>query len=213
MSKKMTYTIIMFWRCIIADLFFILSSSEMKKIIKQDIYRLLKWDDLYNRKKKSTLFWLNYSLLFEISFRSVFYYRMKNIKIIRLFNEIFLRRPKTVEIYAEKSIGKGLVVFHNHSVISVKSAGDNLRIGPGVVIGRKGPDKNGIIPHFPTIGNNVYIAANSTVIGDISIGDNVIIGAGSVVTKDIPSNSVYIGNPARFIKKLDNSSELWQEII
>lgn len=59
----------------------------------------------------------------------------------------------------------------------------------------------------------LYIAANSTVIGEISIGDNVIIGAGSVVTKDIPSNSVYVGNPAKFIKKIDSNSELWQEII
>jgi serine acetyltransferase len=55
---------------------------------------------------------------------------------------------------------------------------------------------------FPTIGNNVYIASNSTVIGDIKIGDNVIIGAGSVVVKDIPSNSVVVGNPARVIREI-----------
>ena len=37
--------------------------------------------------------------------------------------------------------------------------------------------------------------------GGITIGDNVIIGAGSVVTKDIPSNCVVVGNPARIIKQ------------
>ena len=49
------------------------------------------------------------------------------------------------------------------------------------------------------IGNNVFIGADSIVLCNTRIGDNVIIGAGSVVTRNIPSNSVYAGNPARFI--------------
>lgn len=53
------------------------------------------------------------------------------------------------------------------------------------------------------IGNNVFIGANSIVLCNTRIGDNVIIGAGSVVTKDIPSNSVYAGNPATFVCTFD----------
>ena len=53
------------------------------------------------------------------------------------------------------------------------------------------------------IGSNVFIGANSIVLCDTRIGDNVIIGAGSVVTHDIPSNSVYAGNPARYICSFD----------
>jgi acetyltransferase-like isoleucine patch superfamily enzyme len=49
------------------------------------------------------------------------------------------------------------------------------------------------------IGDNVFLGANSVVLPGITIGNNVIIGAGSVVTKDIPSDSVYAGNPAKFI--------------
>lgn len=49
------------------------------------------------------------------------------------------------------------------------------------------------------IGNNVFIGADSIVLCNTRIGDNVIIGAGSVVTHDIPSNSVYAGNPAKYI--------------
>lgn len=49
------------------------------------------------------------------------------------------------------------------------------------------------------IGNNVFIGAESVVLPNVDIGDNVIIGANSTVTKDIPSNCVYAGNPARFI--------------
>lgn len=49
------------------------------------------------------------------------------------------------------------------------------------------------------IGNNVFVGADATILPNIKIGDNVIIGAGSVVTKDIPSNSLAVGNPARVV--------------
>lgn len=53
------------------------------------------------------------------------------------------------------------------------------------------------------IGSNVFIGANSIVLCNTRIGDNVIIGAGSVVTHDIPSDSVYAGNPAKYICSFD----------
>lgn len=53
------------------------------------------------------------------------------------------------------------------------------------------------------IGSNVFIGASTTVLPGIKIGDNVIVGAGSVVSKDIPSNSVAVGNPARVICSYD----------
>lgn len=56
------------------------------------------------------------------------------------------------------------------------------------------------------IGNNVFIGCNSIVLPNVRIGDNVVIGAGSVVTKDVPSNSVFAGNPARFIGTFDDYS-------
>jgi len=49
------------------------------------------------------------------------------------------------------------------------------------------------------IGNNVFIGASTIVLPNVTIGDNVIIGAGAVVTKDLPSNGVYAGNPAKKI--------------
>ena len=54
-----------------------------------------------------------------------------------------------------------------------------------------------------TIGNNVWIGGSTTICPGVTIGDNVVIGAGSVVTKDIPSNVVAVGNPARIIKLLE----------
>lgn len=57
------------------------------------------------------------------------------------------------------------------------------------------------------IGNNVYIGINCTILPGVNIGDNVIVGAGSVVARDIPSNSVAAGVPAKVIKSLDQYLE------
>lgn len=53
------------------------------------------------------------------------------------------------------------------------------------------------------IGDNVWIGGGAIILPGVTIGDNVVIGAGSVVTKNIPSNSVAVGNPCKVIKKLD----------
>lgn len=50
-----------------------------------------------------------------------------------------------------------------------------------------------------SIGNHVFIGHGSTVLCGVTIGDNVIIGANSLINRDIPSNTVYAGNPARYI--------------
>lgn len=53
-----------------------------------------------------------------------------------------------------------------------------------------------------TVGNDVWIGGNVTVIGGVHIGNNVVVGAGAVVTKDVPDNTVVGGVPARTIETL-----------
>lgn len=60
------------------------------------------------------------------------------------------------------------------------------------------------------IGNNCIMGANSVIIGDIHIGNNVTIGAGSIVTKDIPDNSLVIGNN-NIIYRSNNESVKYYE--
>ena len=52
--------------------------------------------------------------------------------------------------------------------------------------------------------DNVFIGSGSRIMNNVRIGSNVIIGSGSVVTRDVPDNSVYAGNPARYICDFDD---------
>lgn len=62
------------------------------------------------------------------------------------------------------------------------------------------------------IGDNVFIGYGSIILPGVTIGSNVVIAAGSVVTGDVPSNTVYGGNPARFIKDIDSFVEKYRQL-
>ena len=95
--------------------------------------------------------------------------------------------------------------------------GDNVCFGPNVSLmatshpliaqERMGLDEDGktTMAEYADeihIGNNVWIACNTVVIGGVHIGNNVVIGAGSVVTKDIPDNYLAFGNPCRPVRPI-----------
>lgn len=52
------------------------------------------------------------------------------------------------------------------------------------------------------IGNDCWIGGNTVLCPGITIGNGCTIGAGSVVTKDIPDNTLAVGNPAKVIREL-----------
>ena len=104
-----------------------------------------------------------------------------------------------IHISARTNIGDDLIIWHGTGLVVNENTiiGDNVTLRQNTTIGNThsgGPS--------PVIGNNVNVGANCVVLGGITIGDNVIIGAGTVVTKNVPSNCVVVGNPAKVIKQL-----------
>lgn len=94
--------------------------------------------------------------------------------------------------------GKGLTIWHWGTIIVNPTArlGDFCTLHPMTIIGHKLPGKG-----CPVIGNHVEIMGGARIIGDISVGDNVTIAPNACVTKDVPSNYIVGGIPAKIIKE------------
>lgn len=57
------------------------------------------------------------------------------------------------------------------------------------------------------IGKNAWIGAGATILPGVTVGDNAVVGAASVVTKDVAPDTIVVGNPARFIKRIPPRAE------
>ena len=111
------------------------------------------------------------------------------------------------------SVGDNFFTNYNVTILDIApvSIGDFVMIGPNVLIttvghplSPKGRRQRLAKAQPVKIGSDVWIGGNVVILPGVTIGDNVVIGAGAVVTKDIPSNSVAMGIPARVVKKIKN---------
>lgn len=88
--------------------------------------------------------------------------------------------------------------------------GDNTMIGPGVRIisanHALGKHDEHIKSESIYIGENCWLGTNSCILPGVKLGNNVIVGAGSVVTKSFESNVIIGGNPAKTLKKREDST-------
>lgn len=123
--------------------------------------------------------------------RCIFYHRFYPYGFILY---IFATKDRSIHMPVNQ-IGGGLRFQHPwNTILNANEISNNFIVYHNVTLGMKDGKK-------PSIGNNVVINTGAICIGGIKIGDNSIIGAGAVVTKNVPENSVVVGNPARIIRK------------
>ena len=189
---KKAYSIINYPRSILALLVFYFFKDKEKII--GDMKQYNQMDNKENKYKQ-----LHNLLLNNKTFRNVFYYRIRRSRVLAKSLRIFYPPLESIEISGE--IDSGLIIYHGYNtIIHATKIGKNFSTYQNVTIGR-GKNING--RYTAIIGDNVTVYTGSVVVGGITIGDNVTIGAGSIVIKDIPSNCVVAGNPAKVVKYLD----------
>jgi len=81
----------------------------------------------------------------------------------------------------------------------------NVQIGPNVTFTNdKYPRAKQPFVLKPTVlKKNASIGAGAVILCGITIGENAMIGAGSVLTKNVPDNELWVGNPAKFVRKFE----------
>lgn len=109
-------------------------------------------------------------------------------------------------------LGRNVYANYNLTILdcALVTIGDNVFMAPNVLLTTAGHPVE-VAPRIAgwefarpiTIGDNVWLGAGVLVMPGVTIGENTTIGAGSVVTRDIPANSVAVGNPCRVIRQLE----------
>lgn len=113
----------------------------------------------------------------------------------------------TASVSASAVLGRGSVVFQNSTITTNVVIGRHVSILPNSVISH-----DSVIGDFSLvaggvcvsgnvhIGRNCYIGTNSALKEGVRIGDGCLVGMGSVLLEDMPTNSIYVGNPARSLR-------------
>lgn len=142
---------------------------------------------------------------------------MANLNRLRNFVRGILGKPKldSIEFYRQKGVKVGENVLLIRCKIDLHmprllSIGNNTTIVRSSILVHDaslnktlGYTKYGKVE----IGDNVFIGLGSIILPNVKIGNRVVVGAGSVVSKDIPDNSVAVGNPCRVIGTFDEYFE------
>ena len=124
---------------------------------------------------------------------------------------VFINQPFFCDFGKHIRVGRRFFANFNLTILdeAYVTIGDDCFIGPSVSIYTVCHSTDPILRNScmqwarpVSIGNNVWIGGNVTILPGVTIGNNVTIGAGSVVTRDIPDDVVAAGNPCRTIRSL-----------
>ena len=138
------------------------------------------------------------------SIRRSIYKKLKNLGLQEPINAIHQRSI----IGSSVGLGKGIYIGPNAIINALSRIGNGVIINTAAIIEHEckigdfchiGPSAT--LAGNVKVGHGTFIGANAVIKQNITIGDHVVIGAGAVIIKDIPDNSVVVGNPQRFINE------------
>ena len=142
--------------------------------------------------------------LFQVYYRKVQSSRGIKKRIYNFFFKI-AKRCKHIELHEKVEINEGLYFGHpiNITINPQTIIGKNCNIHKGVTLGQ---ENRGVRKGAPTIGDEVWIGINSTIVGNVAIGNDVLIAPNTYINRDIPDHSVVFGNPC-IIKHKSKATE------
>ncbi len=182
--------------------------TEYEKMLRGEVYEALDPQMLEKLNKCKDLCW-EYNQIRPTMIKE------RNQKLHEILGacdeDTLINQPFLCDYGTHIKVGKHF--FANFNMVVLDEAyvtfGDNCFVGPNVGIYTAChstiPEERNTNQEWArpvSIGNNCWIGGGVTILPGVTIGDNVTIGAGSVVVKDIPSDSIAVGNPAKVVRKI-----------
>ena len=117
--------------------------------------------------------------------------------------------PFNVDFANQVKLGNGIYINKDVSFVSL----GGIYLEDGVMIASKAmiisinhveepTERRDLLPNSVYIKKNAWIGAGAIILPGVTIGKNAIVGAGSLVTRNVPDNTVVVGNPAKVIRKI-----------
>jgi sugar O-acyltransferase (sialic acid O-acetyltransferase NeuD family) len=133
----------------------------------------------------------------------------------RLYNEVKKKGYSTISYVSSKAfvwrnveVGENCFIFEDNTIQPWVKIGNNVIIWSGNHIGHHSVIKDHcfisshvVVSGFCEIGEYCFLGVNSTIIDNVKIAKNCLIGAGATVLKDTEEGKVYVGNPAKPLRK------------
>jgi acetyltransferase-like isoleucine patch superfamily enzyme len=156
------------------------------------------------------------TVIWDYSFRDIDAIEVGTGVIVNAYAEIVVyKRTRHSAVEGRLVLGDGVIISVG---TNIRASGGTIRIGAGSGIGQHAvliAANHKIAFHTPyfhmpfdhertgiTIGQNVWVGANAVILPGVAIGDNAVIAAGSVVNRDVPTDEIWGGVPARKLKSI-----------
>lgn len=182
--------------------------TEKEKMLKGEFYKSFG-EELFNERQRSK------ELVFKLNSISPLDVDKRNEIISELLGNVginvFIEPPFRCDYGYNIEIGDNFYSNYNCIILDCAKVkiGANVMFGPNVGIYTAGhpldlEERNEGYEYAKpiNIGSNVWIGGNTVINPGVTIGENSVIGSGSVVTKDIPADSLAVGNPCKVLRKI-----------